>query len=376
MEIGFDAKRFFLNYTGLGNYSRFVVDALSRFHPSDHYTLFTPKPVSNTEVNPLLARSNIQTVTPDGYQRYIKSIWRSWLLSKHPGARRLDIYHGLSQELPFGLPRKVRTVVTVHDLIYLRFPEYYNPLDVILYKQKVKAACSLADTVVAVSRQTATDLVDFLGVDEKKIEVVYQGCHPSFREKVSAENLRLAQEKYRLPGEFILNVGTIERRKNVRLLVEALAMLPEQSRIPLVIVGRRTKYASEVMEVAKKYRIEDSIFLIHNCSFNDLPAIYQLATIFVYPSLFEGFGIPLVEAIESGVPVVSSTGSCFSEAAGPDSVYVDPRSSEELKVVLQNLLTDDSRRKEMVRNSTAWVKKFMPEVIAADINAIYRKLNR
>ena len=117
--------------------------------------------------------------------------------------------------------------MTVHDLIFIRYPELYNPLDVFIYKAKVKAACQQADKILATSIQTKSDIVDFLNIDPAKIDVVYQGCHPSFKRKFSAAEIEKIKTKYKLPESYILNVGTIEERKNVLLLVKALSRLPK-----------------------------------------------------------------------------------------------------------------------------------------------------
>jgi glycosyltransferase involved in cell wall biosynthesis len=213
-----------------------------------------------------------------------------------------------------------------------------------------------------------------LNVDPTKIEVVYQGCHPNFKRTVTADQILRVKTKYRLPEQFILNVGTIEERKNLLVLVEALALLPESLRIPLVVIGRVTDYYQQVISRARKLGVFDRILFLTKASFTDFPALYREASVFVYPSLFEGFGIPLVEAIECGVPVITSQGSCFSEAAGPASRYVDPYRPEELAHQLQKVLENEGMRKNMVDESKNYIRKFNPEVIAAELNGVYKNL--
>lgn len=371
MQIGFEAKRFFSNYTGLGNYARFVVSALSEFAPENQYTLYTPYSRNHPEVNSIVARENVRVVEPSGTYKSFKGLWRSWGVSRDPSIQPLNVFHGLSQELPMGLPSHVAKIVTIHDLIYLRYPQFYNPIDAAIYKAKVKWACRAADKIIAISNQTAEDIVDFLKVDRAKIEVVYQGCHPNFKRKVGEQEKFSVQLKYSLPSEFILTVGTIEERKNVKLLVKSLARLPEADRLPIVMMGRATPYKKEVVQCAIENKVLDKIIFLHDASFDDFPAIYQLAKVFVYPSLFEGFGIPLVEAIESGVPVITSVGSCFREAGGSASSYVDPHSELELADRLQKILHDNGLRQRMVVESQQFIKKFRPEIIASDLLKIY-----
>jgi glycosyltransferase involved in cell wall biosynthesis len=375
MHVGFEAKRFFTNFTGLGNYARFVVNALSEFEPENSYTLYSPKVKLHPEINTIVAKPNINTVSPNGIEKIFPGLWRSYGLSKNQSVKSLDVFHGLSHELPFGLPTKVKKVVTVHDLIFLRYPEYYSAIDVAIYRSKVQSACDRADLIIAISEQTKSDIEIFLGVDARKIKVIYQGCHPNFKRRSSPTEKELIRKKYGLPQKFILNVGTIEPRKNLRMLVEALAMMPEEARLPLVVIGRATKYKNEVLQVANTLGVSNQLCFTDGISFADLPLIYQLADLFVYPSQFEGFGIPLVEAIESGVPVITSSGSCFIEAAGPTSLYSDPYDPNSLATNIRNVLTQPDLRRNMIAGSLAYVRKFDPSVIARDLMNAYAELS-
>lgn len=373
MRIGFEAKRLFTNYTGLGNYCRFVVGGLAEYIPDNQYSLFTPRRVSNAEVDRIVARNNVRVVEPSGGYAMVPSLWRSWGLSHSHEARQLDLFHGLSQELPFGLRSSVKKVVTVHDLIFMRYPQFYNPIDVSIYTAKAKSACAGADRIVAISGQTAQDVADFLRIDPSRIEVIHQGCHPNFKRTCSAEEKSSVRKKYGLPEAFILSVGTIEQRKNVGSIVDALGLLDPDKRLPVVLVGRRTRYAREVVDRATRKGVSDFVRIIDNAAFSDLPAIYQQATMFVYPSLFEGFGIPLVEALESRIPVITSQGSCFAEAGGPDSHYVatdDPHAlAEKMEFVLQ-----DSERNSRIERGWQFARKFEPQIIANRLDRLYREL--
>lgn len=373
MNIGFDAKRLFNNFTGLGNYSRFVMNALCDFEPAHQYFLYSPKIRKHPEVTPIVERQQVQVVTPPPVYAFFKatSLWRTWGIAKEATTKKLDVFHGLSQELPANLPSSVKKIVTVHDLIFLRFPKLYNRIDVAIYKAKMKAACEQADRIVAISQQTAEDLVDFLLVPESKITVVYQGCHPQFKQTVSPAGIEAIKSKYKLPGRYILNVGTIETRKNVMLIVQALALLSPDTRLPLVIVGKETAYKKQVEEEASRLGVSNSIIFLHQVPFHEFPALYQGAEVFVYPSRFEGFGIPLVEAIESGIPVITSVGSCFSEAAGPGSLYIDPANPEELAFQLSRVVVDKTLRHQMIVEGKKFTTQFNPENIARNIMALY-----
>lgn len=361
MRIGFDAKRIFNNFTGLGNYSRFVIDGLTQFYPDNEYILYTPKIRQHPEVQKYLGLN----VRQPGKSK-IGSLWRTFSIVDDVRNDKLDVYHGLTNELPRRRMPGVKAVLTVHDLIFMRFPEYYGIIDVNIYKWKLKNACANADVIVAVSRQTASDVNEFLGVDESKLRVVYQGCHPSFYNKVSTEE---ARKKYDLPGEYLLFVGTLEKRKNAGLILKALARM--KNNIPVVLVGKPTKYIADLEGIIKQHNLRSRVKFIHNAAFADLPAIYQGASLFVYPSVFEGFGIPIVEAIASGVPVITSNGSCFSEAGGPDCIYVNPSNPEELADKITMVLDNPGLRTTMVDGSRAYITRFEPSVIAGELMKVY-----
>lgn len=375
MRIGYDAKRLFNNFTGLGNYSRFVVEALATAFPEDSYFLFSPKVRKAVDTDFFFSNSAIQRIEPSPLLKFAKlsSAWRT-LLGWRLRADAIDIYHGLSHELPYAIPAAIKKVVTVHDLIFYRYPEYYSAIDVAIYKSKLRHACKVADTIVAISNQTKQDLIDFLFIDPNKIVVVYQGCHPNFHAVKSSESKWAIKEKYALPDSYILNVGTVEPRKNALLILKAFNQLKDQLALSLVIVGKPTKYKELLLRYIHKNGISHRVHFLHSVAFEDLPAIYQQAKVFVYPSFFEGFGIPLIEAIASKLPVISSTGSCFMEAAGPGAAYVDPSDDVALANTLRTILSDEETRQTNIAATSLYVQRFTPEKIAHELHAVYAKL--
>lgn len=376
MNIGFEAKRVFMNFTGLGNYGRFIIDSLSDHFPEHEYFLYTPGINDSGELRPILDKKNIHVITPAGLfsKPVFSSIWRSWAVSRNKTIPALNIFHGLSQELPMGLPKHVKKIVTVHDLIFLRYPGFYNPIDVRIYSTKVKKACESADCIVAISHQTAEDVMAYLKVPESKVRIVYQGCHPVFRNKVSDKEKEQVRLKYNLPEKFLLTVGTIEERKNLVTLIKALASLPPGMRIPLVALGKQTSYMEKVNQTIRLSKLEDLVYFIPHAKFPDFPAIYSASEAMIYPSVFEGFGIPLVEAIECGVPVITSTGSCFSEAAGPDALYADPYDHERIADHIAAIRTNPKLRSEMIVRSKNYIQRFQPSVIAGAMMDVYRSV--
>ena len=375
MNIGFDAKRITHNGTGLGNYSRFIVRILSEQFSDNQYHLYSPSEGKAYLRSRVEALPNIVFHYPSSlFYRVFGSIWRSRGLLSNLQSDGIQLFHGLSNEIPYGLhKKKIPSVVTIHDLIFMRFPQFYKPIDREIYKMKFKRACQESDRVIAISEATKCDLINFFGIDEHKISVVYQGCDPIFLQTVTEKEKQEVKNKYHLPDRYILNIGTIEYRKNLLRLVKAMTAIQDQG-IRLVAVGRETPYVKEIETYIQENRLQNRIQLLHNVAWKDMAAIYQSASIFVYPSLFEGFGIPILEAIHSNVPVIAATGSCLEEAGGPASAYVNPNNTEMLASAIDTILSSPETASRMIKESKAYVARFSDQQIAQDLMNVYKQV--
>jgi len=366
LKIGFDAKRAFCNQRGLGNYSRNVIRILSEQERENDYLLFTPE--INKAINfPLSSQCRI--INPSRIYRTFTSAWRTFGQCKEIRAEQLDIYHGLSHELPYGIEKcNVRTVVTMHDVIFLKRPELYPFIDRLVYSKKFTRACKIADKIVAISQQTKNDLIEYLNIDARKIEVVYQGCHPDFKRRFDEAFKRGVRIKHDLPDQYLLIVCAIERRKNHELILKAMqAGIPD---IPLVIIGQPTAYKNELVSLIDRYKLEKKVIFRYPVETNDLPAIYQSAALFIYPSLYEGFGIPILEAQVSGVPVITSKGGCFEEAGGDAACYVS-NDVDELAVAIRRITENSELAAQMAEKGRIHATLFSDERIAQSLMAIY-----
>ena len=372
MTIGYDAKRAFRNFTGLGNYSRSTVSILSEFYPDSRYILYT-LPYSSHPEHRFADRENMHIVQPQGMYRHFPSLWRSLGIVHDAKRDKVQLFHGLSGELPAGLSKhNIRSIVTVHDLIFLHYPAFYKPIDRWIYTKKFKSACINADLIIAISKQTKQDIIDFFGISENKIRLVYQGCDPQFYDQCSDEQKQAVATKYQLPPNYILYVGTIEKRKNLNTIVKALASLPEK--YSLVAVGKPTGYMQEVNSEIARLSLKSRVHFIHKVDFRDLPAIYQQAEVFVLSSVFEGFGIPVLEALNSKIPVITSNVSSLPEAGGAHSIYINPADSRELEQALLRLFTDNNLRNSMIANGYQHALNFREEKIAANLWNVYAEL--
>ena len=370
MRIGFDAKRAFFNASGLGNYSRNLLRALNSHFPDNEYFLYTPSGRTSLFNH---SKQGFIVKEPEGFlNKMFKSYWRSFSLAKQAKRDKLDIYHGLSHELPYNIQKKgIKTVVTIHDLIFLRFPDLYNTFDRKIYLNKFKYACEIADMIIAVSKQTADDIKQFFGINETRIKVIYQGCNPVFRKQLNETEKKEIIKKYGFPGSYILYVGTIEERKNLLSVIKAINV--GKIRLPLVVIGSKTSYFKKVKEYIKQNKVKD-IYFLETILNEDLPAIYQQAEVFVYPSVFEGFGIPVIESLYSKTPVITSRNGCFPEAGGPSSIYVDPENIEELADAIRKVIEDHKLSQKMIDEGYNYALNFNDDIVAKNIINAYKNI--
>ena len=371
LNIGIDAKRIVRNGTGLGSYGRTLVNDLAQYPL--RLNLYAPDRGRDDLRTQIVDRPNVAFVYPPSKFSILnsglsKSYWRSRGIVADLKRDGIQLYHGLSGELPIGIRRSgIKSVVTIHDLIFLRHPEFYNPIDVQIYKWKFHQTIKEADHIIAISECTKRDILEYGGelVSEDNITLIYQSCAqrfaPSSISKHSSPTTR-----------YVLSVGSIEPRKNTMLALKALNHLPDD--ISLVLVGRHTAYTDKLTQYARTNGLEHRLRILHGVPDADLPALYAGAEAFVYPSVYEGFGIPIIEAISCGLPVVACTGSCLEEAGGPDSLYVDPDDAEGMADAIRRCLKDADGRQERIQRSQDYIKRFDGKDVAGQVFQLYQQL--
>jgi glycosyltransferase involved in cell wall biosynthesis len=383
MNIGFDAKRAYENSTGLGHYSRTLVKSLATFYPTENYYLFAPKITDKFITD---SYKNIIPIEPTGFiTGALKGTWRKkWVLNDLL-KNKIALYHGLSHQIPIDInTTKIKSIVTIHDLIFERYPEQFNKINVHLFRKKFTYACKNADKIIAISEQTKNDIINFYKIPENKIEVCYQSCDDIYRIEVSeAEKLRI-KKLYNLPDQFFLYVGSVIERKNLLTIVEAIKKLKDTLNIPLVVIGNGSGYKQKVKKYIQENNLEkDVIFLSENTDTNkmksfqssaDFPAIYQQAIAMIYPSVFEGFGIPVLEALCSKLPVITSNVSCLPEAGGDAAYYVNPTSANEIAAAMEKIYTDNDFADKMKLNGIIHAENFTQQTTADAVMKVYKSL--
>lgn len=338
MNIAFDAKRYFHNHTGLGNYSRTLVGNLQLFHPEHHYTLLDER-----------------------------ALQRTFHLGHKAAEAGAEVLMGLSNELPFDIDRHkaspVRGIVTMHDVAWRTFPEMYHLPDRMLYDWKYGSSCRRAHHVICISESTRRDVMRFYGVEPERISAVYQPVQNLFYNPLSeaeVESLVGAEPDY------ILYVGSINSRKNLLALLEALTLLTPENRPRLIVVGNGREYRQRVEAYIAQHHLQAYVDIRSNVSDNRvLQALYTKAQAFVYPSFYEGFGLPIVEAALQQTPIITTNVSSLPEAAGPDAFYFDPHASDaahQLAEHLSLLLSDRDLRRQKGQQMEAYARAtFDPE---------------
>ena len=266
----------------------------------------------------------------------------------------------------------MKSVVTIHDLIFLRHPEYYHWPDTSIYAWKFRQTIGQADRIVAISECTKRDIVELGQVDPERIQVIYQSCATRFASVPSSDDCAQVRSRYQLPARYVLSVGTIEQRKNMLLAVQALPLMPAD--VHLVVVGRATDYARQLTRFAEANGLMHRLHLLHGVPDSHLPALYAQAEAFVYPSRYEGFGIPVIEAIRQGLPVVACTGSCLEEAGGPHCLYVSPDDPAALAHALGQMLRGASERERRIELSRQYIRRFDGNQAAETFLQLYQQL--
>lgn len=372
MRIGFDAKRLFCNFTGLGNYSRTLVANLAKFHPSHSYHLYSPSLKKQAKTSPFF-NNPYQAFAP---QTAFKSLWRSFAIPKQLQQDSIDLYHGLSHELPIGIQQSgIKSIVTIHDLIFKVYPETYSFFDRKIYDWKFRYSCQKADRIIAISEHTKQDIVHYYNINPKKIKVIYQACQQLYYTLNDSKSVDLLLQKYQLPERYVLSVGTLQERKNLKLLFKAYQHLPKAQQLPIVIVGNGGSYKEEVQQLLQKMRLEPLVFWITNLEADEtLQALYQKATLLVYPSFYEGFGLPVVEALLSKTPVITANTSALKEAGGPDSLYVSPTDDKALAKAIQQVLEHPTLTQDRCKKGYEYaLKHFHPEKLSQELMDCYQE---
>ena len=307
-----------------------------------------------------------------GHRFPIRIGWMQLRATQALEALQPDVAHFTNGMMPYG--SRVATVVTVHDMSLRLYPRCHPIRRLLLNRPLMHVAIRQASSIVTVSESTRRDLVRLHGVPSDRVSVVHEAASPVFRPIADRARLDAVRARYGLPSRFILYVGTIEPRKNLLRLMTAFAAA-RRAGIPhqLVCVGPYGWSSRDLSGHIERLGIRDAVHFTGYLPFDDLPAIYNLGDVFVFPSLYEGFGLPVVEAMASGLPVLTSKTSSLGEIAGGAAVTIDPTDAEAMADAIRRLSTDAELRRDVSERGLRRARDFSWEQTAREMLAVYHR---
>lgn len=368
MRVGIDAHCLGQRKTGNETYTYNLVKELGLLEPDgvDYVVFLTSKASRNGGV-PKSGQTRTKLIYPE--TPYLRIPVGFALQSR---TEKLDVFHA-QYLLPHHL--RCRTVLTVHDVLYERFPEFFTRADYYRNRIGVPWSCRRASHIITVSESSKNDLVSFYGLNPERITVTYHGADECYR-PIDTERAKEYLRKYGVEEDFILYVGAIQPRKNLPRLLRAFAQLKLKRSLPhkLVIVGPKAWLSAEAFRSLADHSAKDDIIVTGYVPRPDLPYFYSAATVFVYVSIAEGFGLPVLEAMACGAPTITSLGSSLEEIAGGAAVLVDPLDDVAIASSIESVVLDPSRRAKLRAQGLARSAQFSYRKMALQTQAVYRQL--
>lgn len=363
MKIGIDCRLHYYNRTGIGRYIHNLVREFPQCVPADMelVLLQSRRERGNiTQAPPLRCR---RVVTPAHHP------WEKWLLALEVAPRRVDVLHSPDHVAPRR--RGWQSVVTVLDLAFLAHPEAYSAVSLLYYAQVFRTLAQ-AERVITISDFTREEVLNRVSISPEKVKTIHLAADPSFYPRSDSECAEV-RGRLEIPDPHFLVVGTIEARKNLERLLEAYALLPRKNRPHIVFAGGSGFHADRVLEAVQENRLEDYVRFLGHISDDDLPALYTGARSLLFPSRYEGFGLPILEAMACGCPVVTSNCGSMAEVAGDAAVLVDPNDSESLAEGMQSVVEQESLREELINKGLTRAQRFSWRTAAEQTLGVYRE---
>ncbi|SRR5690606_17516122 len=376
MKIGFDATNAFTDFGQQGIYSRSVIRTLSRNFPENEYTLYTTSLKQDHVDKDLLEHRQIRLRTPSFIVSKLKmgNIWRSTMLGNIAVKDDIDVFHSLNNQLPLIIDKRLRTVVSIQNLHFLRYPDMFKGLDIEILKRRYKHACTVANMIITPTSQTAEDLVTFFNINPEKVLVIPQACDVTFQKEYAPYEALVLSDKYKLPGDFILARSSKEVL-NDNALNAVKVYVKSKIDIPLVIAGQISKKQEvSIWKIITEEKINRSVIFLKDVPLDELAILYQLCQLYLHIPSFPSNCMPIQDAICARVPTICTRIPEFIEAGGLGPVYVRPGNIDEAADTIQNLLHNPSLLSNMIEQGSIHAQNFDNFRVAQQLNELYYSL--
>ena len=368
MRIGIDARLVYYSQAGISQYTLRLIQGLAESDRENEFIILQSRKDKHTIVDkPNFKRVSLWTPSHHRFEQYTLRMEISRL--------DLDVLHSPDFIPPFR--RNCKSIITIHDLAFLLYPHFLTKESARYYSQ-IDQAVKRTDHIIAVSESTRQDTIRLLGAPEHKITVIYESANPIYRPVNDQEILEQTKSKHHITGDFILFVSTIEPRKNLPTLLKAYRQLLDSYKADakLVVVGRRGWLSEEVFALVDELKLTDDVLFLGRVPIEDLLHLYNAAQLLVQPSFYEGFGLPPLEAMACGTPVVVSNVSSLPEVVGDAGLLVDPENVSELTVAIWRALTDQALRTELIAKGLKRARCFSWEKTALQTLELYQRVGK
>ncbi|MFA5925366.1 MAG: glycosyltransferase family 1 protein [Parcubacteria group bacterium] len=374
MRIGIDIRLIGKKQTGGEVYFFNLVKYLARIDKENHYLLFIDRDPARDrllarEIESLKLGSNFKIIYLNSPSRFW---WNLWALPNYLKKNPVNIFH-TQYIAPFWLPKNIKLMLTIHDISFNYFPQYIKYSDLLFLRALIPRSIRRADKVITVSESEKNSIADFYKISPAKVDFAYNGVEAEkYGHNFSGEEKENVRKKYNLPENYLLYIGTLQPRKNIPVIIKAIKGL----NIKLVIAGNRKahNFDKKIDETVSKNNLGERVIFPGWIEEKDKPVLLQMADCFVLPSLYEGFGIPIIEAIAAGTPIVCSDIPIFREISGDAALFCDPESSGEFTGNISKILSDQSLKEKLIKSGIESAKKFEWQNMAQKTLAIYKNI--
>lgn len=374
MRIGFNAVLLEERISGITEHINNILSSILKIDKNNEYICYFSKLIKEKDLQFFKNAKCIKTnLTNNAYKRILieQFYWSRQLIKD-----KIDIYHSPFFHLPLRISSKIKTVLTVHDLIAIKYPETVTKPRALFLKFAVSTSIKKADKIIALSSNTKKDIMELYNIPSDKIEVIYNGINNNYKIIKDLLELNRVREKLNLPEKYILFVGHLEPRKNIIRLIKAYNILREKFKIKekLVIVGKENWFYQPIYDTVRRNKLENEVVFLNYVLKENMPYVYNCALLFVFPSLYEGFGLPPLEAMACGIPVVSSSNPPMSEVVDKSALLMNPYDINDMAEKIYQGLNDYNLRKNLIEKGFERIKLFNWDKFAEKTIKVYHSL--